>query len=415
MRSLMDRLDVLESRQHQTLAHPQSSLPQAAVSAGTESIKEERSRKRKRMISTPTTVSSSSSSVAEVRGRTYHPPDRKDTSRRLDKSHVDAADEEGEDEDVEEEEDEKEGESSEEEPLVRHQRQGLSMSTLSSRTNPADQDQTTLPSPQGILYQLDHHPRTKHGSYEPGHAVSQPIGLARILNPTTSATMNTISTPAKLTTPVLKNRLPLIMDSLVALNSPTPSRTDSEATVLEENLPEGGSDSGLDFSLGLVDGIAVRTGEFLTPPLTYLHRSHGGVADPGYGMVYRPDADREDGGSGHGGSTDPYFFPRSGASSSVPKKPFVFFPFCFPRIGLWFLRARCCSGGGDDDDGRAREEQERSLPLEPYRIISPLAFHHRDLFFVYFFGVSFRCQPEFDPDVGSGRNVQKRADGLARA
>ena len=43
-------------------------------------------------------------------------------------------------------------------------------------------------------------------------------------------------------------------------SSPTPSRTDSEATVLESGLPSPGSSSGLT-NLGMVDGIAVRVGK----------------------------------------------------------------------------------------------------------------------------------------------------------
>jgi hypothetical protein len=225
MRALMNRLDVLES---QTSRKTSQQVEEAKPG-----------RKRKRLASSPTTTTTSSSSnpvVVSGRSRQAISKTNGHSERRILK---------------EEKLNEETSESSDEEPLVgrfppkndetrtevRARPLPLPIPTRSNKT-------TTSPIPlnndnshgQSHTHDRNHNPTHTRTHHTP---VSFHLPLSRILNP---------SSP--------KRRPKLLPFS--TLNSPTPSRTDSEATVLEEGLPSPGSDSGL--GLGMVDGIAVRLG-----------------------------------------------------------------------------------------------------------------------------------------------------------
>lgn len=223
----MNRLDVLESQSsRKTSQQVEEAKP---------------GRKRKRLASSPTTTtttttSSSSNPVANP-GRSCQvifKSDRRPPRRVVEKLGVS----------------EESSESSDEEPLVDRFLPKNDETKTEVRATPLplpiqirSSKTTTSPIPLNIINTQNHDQDHNHN---PGHTqthhtpVSFHLPLSRILNP---------SSP---------KRQPKLLPPLSTFNSPTPSRTDSEATVLEEGLPSPGSDSGL--GLGMVDGIAVRMG-----------------------------------------------------------------------------------------------------------------------------------------------------------
>ena len=246
----MNRLDVLESRQPQRSTQPVAEQKQA--------------RKRKRLASTPTTTTSTSNSTStfssDPKSYPHSGPSSiaayRHTSSRLGRRSRPDSDRE--------ETSEADSESSEEEPLVGRRQVERARQEVSKPEESTRSDRVIpLPLPLPIrtnITSINGHSNTRHPASAQAHQSGGPesrtllppkhrvhardpasstLALSRILNPTS---------------PRPRGRLPL-----AAFNSPTPSRTDSEATVLEEGLPSPGSDSGL--GLGMVDGIAVRMGE----------------------------------------------------------------------------------------------------------------------------------------------------------
>jgi hypothetical protein len=219
----MNRLDVLES---QTSRKTSQQVEEAKPG-----------RKRKRLASSPTTTTTSSSSnPVVVPGRSRQPiskSDRRPLRRVVEKPGVS----------------EESSESSDEEPLVGRFLPKNDETKTEVRATPLplpiptrSNIITTSPIPPNTINSQSH---THDHNHNPTHTrthhtpVSFHLPLSRILNP---------SSP---------KRQPKLLPPNT-FNSPTPSRTDSEATVLEEGLPSPGSDSGL--GLGMVDGIAVRLG-----------------------------------------------------------------------------------------------------------------------------------------------------------
>jgi hypothetical protein len=220
----MNRLDVLES---QTSRKTSQQVEEA-----------KQGRKRKRLASSPTTTTTSSSSnPVIVSGRSRQvisKSDRRPLRQVVEKLGVS----------------EESSESSDEEPLVgrflpkndetktevratplplpipaRSNKTTISFNPLNNNNNSQNQSSSRNDDPTHT--QAHHTPVSFH------------LPLSRILNPSSPKRQPKLLPPS-------------------TFNSPTPSRTDSEATILEEGLPSPGSDSGL--GLGMVDGIAVRMG-----------------------------------------------------------------------------------------------------------------------------------------------------------
>jgi hypothetical protein len=225
MRALMNRLDVLES---QTSRKTSQQVEEAKPG-----------RKRKRLASSPTTTTTSSSSnpvVVSGRSRQAISKTNGHSERRILK---------------EEKLNEETSESSDEEPLVGRFPPKNDETKTEVRATPLPlpiptrSNKTTISLIPLNNNNNNNNSQNQSSSRDPTHTqahhtpVSFHLPLSRILNPS----------PPK--------RQPKLLP-LSTFNSPTPSRTDSEATVLEEGLPSPGSDSGL--GLGMVDGIAVRLG-----------------------------------------------------------------------------------------------------------------------------------------------------------